>query len=92
MIGWMSTAGRLFSAALIGDYMITGDKGVLNLFLNMADNVVSAVIVSSRIVEKGRLDGGALEHKSYCELSLIANPWRRFVALGNYEGKIPRCP
>jgi hypothetical protein len=53
MIGWMSTAECLFSAALIGDSMITGAKGFLNLFLNMADNVVSAVIFSSPIVEKG---------------------------------------
>jgi hypothetical protein len=53
MVGWMCTTGCLFSAALIGDYMITGTKGFLNLFLNMDDNVVSSVIVSSPIVEKG---------------------------------------
>jgi hypothetical protein len=52
MTGWMRTAGRLFSAALIGESMITGAEGLLYLFLKMADNSVSAVIVSSPIVEK----------------------------------------
>jgi hypothetical protein len=36
MIGWMGTAGRFFSAALIGESMITGAKGFLKLFLKMA--------------------------------------------------------
>jgi hypothetical protein len=53
MICWISTAGRLFYAALIGESMITVDKGFLNLFFNMAANVVSAIIVPSPIVEKG---------------------------------------
>jgi hypothetical protein len=41
-----------FSAALIGESMITGAEGFLYLFLNMDANVVSDVIVSSPIVEK----------------------------------------
>jgi hypothetical protein len=45
MTCWMSTAGRLFYAALIGESMITGDEGFLYLFLKMAANVVSAMIV-----------------------------------------------
>jgi hypothetical protein len=53
MIGWISsTAGRLFYAALIGESMITEAKGLLNLFFNMAANVVSVVIVSPPLVEK----------------------------------------
>jgi hypothetical protein len=48
----MSTAGRLFSVALIGDSMISGDKGFLNLFLNMADIAVITMIVSLQIVAK----------------------------------------
>jgi hypothetical protein len=49
MTGWMSTVGRLFYVALIGESMINGAEGFLYLFLKMADNVVSAVIVSSPI-------------------------------------------
>jgi hypothetical protein len=58
MIGWMSTAGRLLLAALMGDSMIYGAKGFLNLFLKMDDNIVSAVIVSSPIVAKGTYGWG----------------------------------
>jgi hypothetical protein len=53
MIGWVSTSGRLFSASLIGDSMISGAKGFLYLFFNMAAYVVSPVIVSAPIVANG---------------------------------------
>jgi hypothetical protein len=58
MTGWMSTAGRLFSATLIGDSMISGAKDFLNLFLNMASNVVIVVIVSNPIVANGKSGWG----------------------------------
>jgi hypothetical protein len=53
MICWISTAGRLFYAVFIEEYIITGAKGFFNLFLKMTANVVSVVIVSYPIVEKG---------------------------------------
>jgi hypothetical protein len=51
--GWMSADGRLCSAALIGDSVISGAKGFFNLFFNMAANISSAVIFSSPILTKG---------------------------------------
>jgi hypothetical protein len=56
---WLDEYRRaFFSAALIGEFMITGAKGFLNLFLNLEANVVSAVIVSSPVVEKGTYGWG----------------------------------
>jgi hypothetical protein len=58
--GWIRTAGRLFSLALIGESMSSGAGGLLYLFLKMAATVVSDVIVSSPIVEKGTSGWGCL--------------------------------
>jgi hypothetical protein len=58
--GWISTAGRLFYVALIGESMSCGAGGLLYLFLKMAANVLSAVIVASPTVFKGTSGWGYL--------------------------------
>jgi hypothetical protein len=58
--GWISTAGRLFYAALSRESMSSGAGGLLYLILKISGNVVSAVSMSYPTVLKGTSGWGCL--------------------------------
>jgi hypothetical protein len=85
--GWINTAGRLFSAALIGESMRYGDGVLLYFLLKMAANVVSAFIVSSPTVLKGKYRFGFLRASVISLAAIMSLSVEESCAIGELCGK-----
>jgi hypothetical protein len=85
--GWINTARRLFSAALIGEFMSFGAGGLLYFILKMADYVISVVILLYPTVLKGTSGCGCLRASVISLAAIISLSVEESCGIGEICGE-----